>query len=241
MIAKYLNIINSDRKNIGRDPMLIMSVFAPFMILAVALFLFPFADEASIRLFNFPLNPYFNFGYAFLLPITPMLFGMVFGFILLDERDGGIISYYSVTPLAKNGYVFTKMAAPVLLSFAFSLLYLSLTGLGSQSGLMYSIVLSAIIASEAPMMLLFLGAFAANKVEGIAISKGFGILLFAMVIDFFFVGWWRYLLAISPLWWVGRSLFSESSRQFYLIGGALAHTLCIFALYHKFNKKIEGS
>jgi len=239
MIAKYLNIINSDRINIGRDPMLIMSVLAPFMILAVALFLFPIADEASIRLFNFPLNPYFNFGYAFLLPVTPMLFGMVFGFILLDERDGGIISYYSVTPLAKNGYVFTKMTAPVLLSFAFSFLYLSLTGLGSEYGLLNSIVLSAIIASEAPMMLLFLGAFAANKVEGIAISKGFGILLFALIIDFFFVGWWRYLLAISPLWWVGRSLLSENNQVLYLIGAALTHSLFIIVLFRKFNKKID--
>lgn len=151
-MTNYSQLIKSDFRNIGRDPMLMMATVAPFLLVAFALFGFPLVSG----IFNDFLN---------------------------------------------------------------------LIQLG---------ILAMIIATEAPLMLLFLGAFAGNKVEGIAISKGFGILLMTIVLDYFFRGNWRILLSISPLWWVERVVMNPQYVYPYLFGGAIVHLLFIFLLFRKF-------
>lgn len=185
-MTSYNHLIRSDWKLIGRDPMLVMSFVAPILITIVAVFGVPQFSVLSTQWFNFPLDEYLPFINLFFLPLTAMLFGMIYGFILLDERDEGLIAYLSITPIGKSGYLSVRMLMPVVYSFVFSMFFLYVTGLYEQMNLAQNLVLSLIMASEAPMILLFLAAFAGNKVEGIALSKGFGILLISMVPGLFF-------------------------------------------------------
>jgi fluoroquinolone transport system permease protein len=235
----YSALLQSDWKNIGRDPMLLMSIVAPWLIMAMAVFLFPIVSTLSSTYFHFPLEAYYPFGYLFLMPIIPMLFGMVYGFILLDERDGGIISYLAITPLGKSGYLTVRMLMPVLVSFAFCLIYLPVTGFLNGHPLALKLLLAAILSSEAPLILLFVASYADNKVEGIAISKGFGILLLSIILDYFLKGDWRYLLAVSPLWWVERTVFYPENQWFYLAGAFVMHAAYIALLYRKFSRKFD--
>lgn len=231
-------LLKSDQKIIGRDPMLILCLFAPVLLILVAVFLFPIISNVTTQLLNFPLDPYFPILRLFLFPLTPMLLGLVYGFILLDERDGGIISYLAITPVGKSGYLAIRMFMPVCLSFIMSLVFLFATGFHQSMNVLELVIMSIIISSEAPMMLLFLGAFAGNKVEGMAISKGFGIIMLPMVVDYFLHGNFRWLLSVSPLWWIERAVFCDSDfRWFYLIGAALVHILFIVLLYNKFQKR----
>ncbi|HPR31348.1 MAG TPA: hypothetical protein PLK12_04595 [Prolixibacteraceae bacterium] len=236
-MTSNIHLLKSDWKIIGRDPMLFVSYLAPFLILCVVLFLFPYVSGLTDRYFQFPLEPWFSFGYIFFLPLVTMLIGMVYGFILLDERDAGLISYLSVTPLGKKGYIFVRMLIPTLVSLFFSLGYLLLTGFEATLNPLEIMVLSLIIATEAPMIILFLGAFAHDKVEGIAMSKGFGILLLAMIIDYFFRGSWRWLLAVCPLWWVERAALFDRHTAWYLLGAAVTHLIYNLLLYRKFSKR----
>jgi len=234
------SLIKSDFKIIGRDPMLILCMVAPILLLLVALFLFPLISELTTRYLNFPLDEYLPIGRLFLFPLTPMMFGLIYGFILLDERDGGIISYLAITPLGKSGYLKIRMLLPVVISFVMNVLFLFVAGFGSSMNWVEIGILSFIVAFEAPMMLLFLAAFASNKVEGMAISKGFGIIMLPMVIDYFLKGSWRWALSISPLWWVERAVFSDISvRWLYLTGAAIVHLLFIWLLYRKFEKQMR--
>jgi fluoroquinolone transport system permease protein len=237
-MTSYNHLIKSDWKLIGRDPMLLMSMFAPFLIMCVAVFGVPYLSDTTETYFNFPLDGYFPIIHLFFLPLTPMLFGMVYGFILLDERDAGLISYLSVTPIGKSGYLLVRMLMPILFSFLFSISFFFATDLGNSMSLLQIILFSAVLSSEAPMMLLFLGAIAGNKVEGIALSKGFGILLISMVPDYFFDSNWLLILSVSPLWWIERALFHSENTWFYLAGAALMHTLFIVVLYRRFSKRL---
>lgn len=232
------NLIKGDLKIISRDPMFILCTVAPVLLILVALILFPIVSGLTTRLLHFPLEAYFPIGRLFFFPLTPMMFGMIYGFILLDERDGGIISYLAITPVGKSGYLAIRMLMPVCLSFVMCMVFLLVTGFNQFLNVFEMAVLSIIVASEAPLMLLFLGAFASNKVEGMAITKGFGIIILPMLIDYFLTGGWRWVLSVSPLWWVERAVFTESAlRWLYIAGAALVHFVFIFLLYKKFEKR----
>jgi len=235
---RNIYLFKSDWKFIGRDPMLILCLIAPILLLLVAFFLLPIVSGITTRMFNFPIESYFPIIRLFLFSLTPMMLGMIYGFILLDERDGGIISYLAITPIGKSGYLTVRMLVPVMLSFVAGVIFLILNGFASLLNGFEIIALSIIVSTEAPLMLLFLGAFASNKVEGIAISKGFGIIMLPMLIDYFLKGSWRWALSVSPLWWVERAVFGDLQyRWLYLLGAALVHCFLIFVLYKKFEKR----
>jgi fluoroquinolone transport system permease protein len=178
-------------------------------------------------------------GNLFLFSIIPMLFGMVYGFILLDERDGGIISYLAITPLGKGGYMLIRMIMPVVLSIFMCVLYLELTGFHKFLSTLQISLISLIVSLEAPMILLFLGAFAGNKVEGIALSKGIGIFMIPIIADYFLKGEWRWIMSVSPLWWIERAVFSFSvERWLYLAGAAAVHILFLILLFRKFQRRM---
>ncbi|MCF8361427.1 MAG: hypothetical protein K9G70_02260 [Prolixibacteraceae bacterium] len=87
-------------------------------------------------------------------------------------------------------------------------------------------------------MLLLLSAYADNKVEGVAISKSFGILLFMLIPDYFLEGAWLWILSISPLWWIERSIFHSDYQWWYIAGAALIHLGYFLILYRKFSDKV---
>lgn len=227
-------LVKSDFKIIGRDPMLMLSLVAPLLITCVAFFGVPLVGDLIMKYFQVSIDSYIPLIRLFLLPVCPMMFGMIYGFILLDERDGGLIGYLSVTPLGKSGYLKVRMVVPVIYSFVFSLFYLSLMNSSFQIDLAQRLMLAFIFALEAPGMLLFLGAFAGNKVEGMALSKGFGLILISMLPHHFINNNWLSLLAISPVWWIERALFVPHLSWMYLSGGLVLHFFYLFLLYRKF-------
>jgi fluoroquinolone transport system permease protein len=238
MINRDLYLVKGDWKIIGRDPMLFLCMFAPVLLLLIVLIAFPLISDLTEHVFNFPLQAYFPIGRLFIFPLASMLFGMAYGFMLLDERDGGLISYLAITPLGKSGYLEIRMLMPVFLSFIMNILYLAITGFTQLLSMVEIVTISVITSFEAPLVLLLLGAFAGNKVEGMAISKGIGIILLPMVVDYLLTGNWRWIMSISPLWWIERAVFANPDyRWFYLTGAAVVHFIFIALLFRKFNKR----
>ncbi len=231
-----LTQIGSDFRNIRRDPMLFMATSAPVLIFLLLFFGFPALNTFLLKTLNASIAEYYDFACVFMLSLIPMMFGMVYGFILLDERDEGLITYYSITPLGKSGYLRMRMAAPVLFSVVVILLFVHL--LNFDNGLLWwkHIPLALITALQAPIMLLFLAGFAENKVAGIAISKGFGLLLMAIVIDYFIQSPWSLLAGISPLVWSARGFYAQEPLEIliYVIAALAIHSIYLILLYKKF-------
>jgi fluoroquinolone transport system permease protein len=237
-MANYHQLIRNDWKMIWSDPMLMLSLLAPLLYLGIIVFGVPYIEKVVGQLYDISPEYYVPFVKFFFLPICPMLFGMIYGFILLDERDGGLISYLSVTPLGKSGYLIVRMLMPVLYSFIFNVAFFYISGLNAYVGTTALYVLSFIIAWESPLMLLLLSAFADNKVEGVAISKGFGILLIMLIPDYFFDSGWLWVLSVSPLWWIERGIFHSDYQWWYIAGAALVHLIYFLILYRKFSNKV---
>jgi len=230
-----------DYKLLRGDPMLILSLAVPFILWMLMQYLFPWLGNLFQELWSIDITPWYRPAGTFFLMLIPMMFGMVYGFILLDERDGGIITAISVTPAGKSGYLKLRLGIPLLLSLVFVLMFQILLHLTDPLSILQITVISVVIASQALLLLLFLGAFADNKVMGMAISKGFGVLLLGPVLDSILPAPYYWLGAYSPLFWAGRALLSENSGLFWLYFGiSMAfHGLLLWILFHKFLSRSD--
>lgn len=221
--------------------MLILSLMVPFILWALMYFLFPFLEDLILTQWSVDISPYYRQAGTFFLMLIPMMMGMVYGFILLDERDGGVITAISVTPTGKSGYLKLRMGIPLLLSFIFIILFLLLLRLTGALGIPELLVISMLISSQSLILLLILGAFADNKVMGLAISKGFGLLLIGPLLDFALPAPFNWTGAYSPLFWASRSLLAGNHLSFWLYAGFtfLFHLLIIWILFRKFAARSD--
>jgi len=221
--------------------MLILSLMVPFILWALMHFLFPFLESLMMNQWSVDITPYYRQAGTFFLMLIPMMMGMVYGFIMLDERDGGIITAISVTPTGKSGYLKLRMGIPLFLSFIFIILFLLLLQLTGSLTILQVISVSFLISSQSLILLLVLGAYADNKVMGMAISKGFGILLMGPLLDFALPAPNNWCGAYSPFFWASRSLLAESPGALWLYAGItfLFHLLLIWILFRKFTTRSD--
>jgi len=233
--------ITYDTRMIRGDPMLILSLMVPFILWALMQFIFPIVAQFILDRWSFDINSWYRQAGYFFMVLIPMMMGMVYGFILLDERDGGIITAISITPMGKPGYLKLRLGIPMVLSFLFVVVFQLVLGLQGSNGMLQIIVLSAILSSQSLMMLLFLGAYADNKVMGLAIAKGFGILVLGPVLDFILPRPLNWLGAYSPMFWTGRSYLSESTGTFWIffIISIAIHFFLIMLLLRRFLNRSD--
>ena len=93
--------------------------------------------------------------------------------------------------------------------------------------------MAILVGLEAPIFCLFLGSFAKNKVEGLALSKASGIFLLAPFVGLFVKSEWQYIAGIFPTFWVSKAFligYEKTNPIFwiYIIIGLLIHLVYIF-------------
>ena len=232
-------ILTFDFRLIRKDPMLLMITFVPVIFWLLLEFAFPLLASFLLNKWGIEITPYFRQVFVFFLPIIPLLFGMVYGFILLDERDEGIIAAISVTPYGKTGYLQTRMLFPVIYSFCAMVIFNYALHNPLQLQPAKLLLIAALLSADAPIILLFLGAYAKNKIEGMAITKLFNLLMVAIIIDFIVPPPYNWIGGISPFFWVERAMFASGDFLFwiYFTGAILTHSVFFFWMYRKFKMK----
>ncbi len=222
MIKQTLAFSLSDTKNILRDSTLLLMAFGTLGILLILRFGVPTLGAFLFQQYNFKLDVYYPYIVCFMGFVPPLLFGMISGFIILEERDQEIITFISITPLGKTGYIAYKMIFSMLTGFIFYFLIIYSTGLLTLP-LMQTTALAAGAMFIAPVTALILAAFAENKVQGLALAKITGIQLLAPLAVFFVPGHWKYIAALLPTFWLTKAFLAVISHQhsfviFILIG-----------------------
>ncbi len=237
MFKKIVTLSLADIKNIYRDPLLFMSILAPLLLTLFIKFVLPFLFEVVRNEYGLDLNTYNSLIYVFLIMFTPMMLGVLGGFLILDERDQDILTYISITPLSKRGYLYFRLISPVIISFSLSIVIFYYIGM--DFNIIQLIPVFLIAALEAPIMTLFLGSFANNKVEGLTLSKAMGIMFIAPVVVYFVKSNWQYLVAVFPTFWVSQAFLTMGNKNylFYIFGGLLIHIMYFYFFVNKFDKK----
>lgn len=192
-MRRYAAFLTADLHNLTRDPVLLALLFVPLPLGAAIRFGWPAAVEALAPLVE--IGSYRAFAITFFLILTPGLLGMATGFVMLDEREEGVLSAVAVTPVGLAGLLGYRLVAPAALCFAMNLALLWLAGAAFAPW--RAPAAAAMAALEAPLMAVLLAGIAHNKVEGMALAKG---------LSFFFLGPFAILFLASPWYWAGAPL-----------------------------------
>jgi fluoroquinolone transport system permease protein len=171
-----------------------------------------------------------------------MLFGMVYSFILLDESDAHILQVISVTPAGRINFLLMRMIVPSFLSLIMVLLTILFTNPMPSEGWLRTIFVSLLLSFQVPFVFLFIGSLARNKVEGLALSKFYGVFLATVPLGLLLHHPWNYLNFFSPLYWISWAWVSQNPIESLMYGGiSIVITAgSILLLFKHFLKKQVG-
>jgi fluoroquinolone transport system permease protein len=191
----------ADALGIARDPLLRWMLLVPLIAAAAFRWLLPGPVQTVGARIGVDLFQYYPqlAGYI-LLTLPPTICGTLVGFLLLDQRDEQTLRALRVTPLPLGLYLAYRLAAPMLLGMLLSMVALWVLGSAQLSpGELLASTLAA--APLAPLTALFLGALAANKVQGFALQKLIGVPLILPALALFLPAPWGSVAAIVPTSW----------------------------------------
>ncbi len=260
-MSKYIRLFRFEFKGILRDPITMLLLAFPVLLLFLSCFVLPRVLQALP-----PMEALTAQGVTLLMIMMVAAFGGIMAgamatFMLLDHKDEHTLHTIAATPLGLPGYLLFKMGY-VFLSAAVSV-FLVLTGtkllaadaytllgmrLLDRLNMGHIIFFSLVSALNAPMLALLLGALAKNKVEGFAWIKGSGLLAFIPLLLLLpaFSGAKQYFLGIFPNFWASKALAiklladrdpANLGFTLYLSIGALYSALAIAGAWRLFLKK----
>jgi fluoroquinolone transport system permease protein len=219
--AAFRSLGAIDAHNVARDSMLRwIALFTPAFGLLFRFAAPPVADVLR-RQFNFDLVAYYPLLMSFLPLIMAGMIGTVVGFLLLDQRDDQTLSALLVTPLSLGDYLRYRLSGLMLVTVVFGAVMVPLAGLTATTPLQ-AVVSSVTAMPLAPIYALFLGTFAANKVQGFALAKAVGIVMVPCIMSYFVTGPWQNAFGLLPHYWPLKVfwLFDDGAT-----GAALVHAL----------------
>lgn len=229
-----------DARSVSRDALLRALFVLPLVVAVACRLVLPMLLGRVGELVGSDLLVYYPaVAGSVLTLVAPAMAGTVIGFLLLDQRDDRTLTALQVTPLPLAAYLTYRLAAPMAISFAMTLVAFVVAGLpGMGVGV---IVPAAIVAAPlAPLAALGLAAFASNKVQGFALMKGASVLLVAPLLGLLVPMPWRLALGLVPTCWPVWLLWAlrdgAPHAAWYALGGVAYLALLIWLLLRRFKR-----
>lgn len=232
----------NDLRSVRRDSLLVYMLIIPPLMVVLARLILPAASGYLSRNFGLDLVPYYPMllSFFFVLQI-PLLFGVLVGLMVLDEKDDDTLTALRVTPISMSGYALYKGGAAVVLSFLYVLVALPLTGL-LPAALLPVVAPSALLSGlMAPIFALVIATFAANKVEGLALMKVLSIFMLGPLAAYFVGSPWQLLFGLLPTYWPAKAFWvagEGGNYGPYVLAGLVYALLLISLLLRRFRQKV---
>lgn len=239
----YLHTLGAlDVKSVGRDGLLRGMLVLPLAIALMARLALPLVLQRLEASLEVDLLVYYRrIMSSALLLITPVIYGGVIGFLLLDQRDTGMLLALQVTPLSLRRYLLTRLAVPILISLVLTPVALAIAGFVQLPFLALMLPVLAAVPL-APIAALMLVAFAENKVQGLALVKGTSLAMIAAL----GAGWvpvpWQWAFGLLPTYWPVQlygALLAAHPAWWYLLGALLLDSVLIALLFRRFEQVVH--
>ncbi|MDQ7790430.1 MAG: hypothetical protein RDU41_10345, partial [Clostridia bacterium] len=200
-------LAHNDFRLIGRDLFLVY-LFLYINLIAVALrFALPSLNAHFVAggTVPFVLSDWYPMLVAyFLIFLGAALIGMIYGFVLLEEKDNNTITALLVSPLPLNHYVFYRVGLPMMIAFIQIIVIVLIANVAVPP--LWQMALISLGASlGAPIAALYFGAFAENKVQGLALAKFIGAAGFVIPVAWFTPEPLQFLFGLFPPFWVSKA------------------------------------
>ena len=230
-----------DLKSVTRDTMLRWLVCVPIMWALLARWGVPVLTSWLAERYAFDLRPYYPLLMSFIVLMVPTLVGAVVGFLLLDHRDDNTLTALQVTPLTVRGYLVYRTAVPIALSIVMIMAVIAIADVVSI-GVVPALLAALQAAPAAPLYAVFVGAFAANKVQGFALLKAAGVLSWPPIFAFFVESEWQVAFGLDPLYWPVKLFWmleaGESGAWIYYIVGLGYQSALVVWLLRRFERVV---
>ncbi len=169
------------------------------------------------------------------------MFGFIYGFIFLEEKEQNIWQVIRITPVGSLKIVFSRLLVGIIVS---SLVNFCLLRFGNvvHFSIINEIILSVHFSLAAPLIAVALGAFAKNRIEGLAQMKIINLLLIVPALIYFLPSKWAHITAVIPTYWSNRALESANNTKDFVIFsscGTLLYILAILLINKKMSRTIE--
>jgi len=238
--AVFRALIHADSRLLWRDPLLGWILALPIGLALLLRPLIPRVQEGLLASAGFDLTPYHPLVMGGYLMTAPGMVGMVVGFLFLDERDARTLTALRTTPLSMRQYLAYRVALPLLLGTASTLIGYSLTGLTPLP--LSSLLPIAIVAGfSAPILALVLAIAAPNKVAGFAVVKVMNSVNLLPVVAYFVPRPLQFVAGILPPYWPMRALWSAAADESfgtYLVLGTVISGLALLLAASLFDRRL---
>lgn len=222
-----------------RDPLLTYLFILPFFYALLARLTVPVITTWVAP--GFDLLPYYPVMFGLFAVMSPFVIGIATGLLILEEKEENVLAALWTTPLTGRGYLAYRGLSMVLVSFVSMVLVIPLIGLVDVP--IHIVVLSAGVGALWAIGTAFvISSFAANTVEGLAVSK---FVSFSLLIPMFAIAVvpepLQFLAGLVPVYWPLKALVGGAvgtpfqTILVYLAIGIVAHTLFIGAFVRRFD------
>jgi len=220
-------------KQISKDGILLALLPSPFLLGLVFKLALPFASRRAAPV---SLAPWYGLADGFLACLAPLFAAIVCAFLILEERDEGLCSFYAITPAEGYPYLTARIGIPMLWAFAVTVLVLALFSVSDLpfGVIVLSSLLSVLMGLSLAMMLVSL---AGNRVEGLALSKLMGASLLGLFLIWFVPAPWHFFGAFLPSFWIG-SILLHGATLFAFLCGMLVNFLWIALFTRRFLRRL---
>jgi len=217
----------SDFKLIFRDPSLRVFLVMPLLIFAVILIGVPMLVEAFAGAEEY--IPLILMGATMQ---TSMMFGFIYSFVLINEKDIGVAMVYGVLPVSKTGFVASRMVIPCVLSTIMTLALLIVQPFFAFA-VASMVLLSILCGLLAPLLAIVVTVLSKNKMEGMTWFKLLNLLVI-IPLAAFFVPDYAVLFGIIPTHWafqmLGEMVAGENWGMEFWVGLGLVLVLLVLGI-----------
>ncbi len=217
--------------------MLVAVSIAPLLAACFFRFAIPYIERLLCGYFGKAsiLAGYYLLFDMFLSLITPYMFCFASAMVMLTEYDENMTNYIAVTPIGKSGYLISRLAFPVAISFLASVVIMLLFTLTVWS--FYMIIITCLLTCALSIAVsLFIFIFSHNRVEGMAMAKLSGLIMLGLPMPFFITSNVQYLFSILPSFWIAKLCIDR--YYLFLLPAILITALWVYILFKKFSIKL---
>nr|ALD83691.1 hypothetical protein [Streptomyces sp. CNH365] len=228
-------IWKNDLRSIVRDRTVSVLLFVPLIFLVLLRFGVPLLERKW---------PALGDHHAVLLGLFCVIVGMfpafMLSFVMVDERDQGLVSAFKVLPVSPNRFLLSRLSMVVVLGLLYPLLLVLGAGIGSY-GLLRSLLLAGLCATGGGAAMIAAVSLARNKIECLTAFKALFVLaaLGATGAWGSFEGWNR-VPGILPTYWVFAAFDAASARDFLAVSAmaAVLYGLFVWIFYRSFRRNL---
>jgi fluoroquinolone transport system permease protein len=213
MRGRIISSIMSDMKIISHDRMLLLLSLTPLLLIILLKLVFPIFSHIFFTKSGFLLDKYYSLIAITSVSIIPMLYGMVYAFVLLHENEPDILNKPEGLPESGRNLLYQRIV--MMMTFSLILVFISILIANPvpSEGWLRTVFVIFLLTIQSPFVFLLIGSLADNRVEGLALSAIYGIFLITVPLGMLLHHPWNYLAFFSPLYWIGWTWIEYSAVE----------------------------